>query len=278
MGCDIHTMAEIQQYSYADNAFIEGKWKAVKDQLFEYPYFREGEPISPQNVPRTSRPYVGRNYALFSVLADVRNSRTTHNIFDPSMEYEERDAIEPIDLPRGIPEDASKAWRKECKHWGVDFHSHSWFTVRELVDAVEAGAFSQTIISRGYVGLGDYLAHKNEGKEIESWSSYAGGGDTVAMTELEWLGLPEEKQREYIATVREGGNRWFSPVYIRYAWVVNTGSWLTEFVEKTIPALVGMAPQVYRRNDKGGYIRDEKGRPVGEPNLDAIRLVFAFDN
>lgn len=272
MGCDIHTMVEIQQYNYSDDKFIEGKWKAVKDQLFPYPYFLESEPISIHNVPRTSRPYVGRNYTLFSVLADVRNSRMRTNIFDPSMEYEERDSVDPIAMPKGIPDDASKRWSKECERWGVDFHSHSWFTVQELVDAEKAGAFAQTITARGYVSLRDYLAHKNEGKEIESWSSYVGGGELRSMHEAEWITLDSEEKDRLIAQA-EGENRWFASTYIRYAWTVNTGSWMKEFVETTIPLLVGMAPKQYSKTEK-----TPEGARASTPNLNAIRMVFAFDN
>lgn len=272
MGCDIHTMVEIQQYNYSDDKFIEGKWKAVRDQLFPYPYFRENEPISPYNKPRTSHPWVGRNYALFSVLADVRNTRMRSNIFDPTMEYEERDSIDPIAMPRGVPEDASKRWLKECERWGADFHSESWFTVQELVDARDAGAFSQDIIARGYVSLRDYLAHKNDGVEIESWSSYAGGGGVLSMHEAEWIALdPEEKDR--LIKSSEGEDKWFARTYIRYEWKVNTGSWMKEFVETTIPLLVGMAPKQYSKTEK-----TPQGARASTPNLNAIRMVFAFDN
>lgn len=266
-------MVEIQRYNYTDDVFIEGKWKAVTDQLFPYPYFRESEPVSPNNVPRTSRPYVGRNYALFSVLADVRNSRMRNNIFDPTMEYEERDSVDPIAMPKGIPQDASKRWRKECKRWGGDFHSHSWFTVQELVDAAEAGAFSQEIISRGYVSLKNYLAHKNEGTEIESWSSYAGGGSLRTMYEAEWIALDSEEKDRLIAQ-DETENKWFASTYIRYEWKVNTESWMKDFVDTTIPLLVGMAPRQYDRTQQPP---DNRPWP-STPNLNAIRMVFAFDS
>lgn len=270
MGADIHSMVEIQQYSYVKDEFIPGKWKAVKDQLFPYPYFRESEPISPRNVPRTKRPYDRRNYAIFSLFADVRNSRTSTSIW--SRDYEERDSITPIDLPRGIPEDASKSWLKECKRWGEDFHSHTWFTVQELVDAERDGAFDQSVISRGYVSLRDYLAHKNEGKEIENWASMVGGGGVRTMHEAEWIALdPAEKDR--LIEESKGETEWFSNTYIRYEWNVNIRSWVNDFVETSLPLLVGMAPMQYSDTE-----RTPSGARKSTPNLNAIRMVMAFDN
>lgn len=62
-----------------------------------------------------------RNYTLFAILADVRNY--------------DREA-KPITLPRDIPSDCSEPIRKEYKLWGVDGHSHSYFTLAELQSAL----------------------------------------------------------------------------------------------------------------------------------------------
>jgi hypothetical protein len=59
-----------------------------------------------------------RNYYLFSILADVRNSGD----------------VEPIDYPRGVPEDASSGYRYSVDRWEGDGHSHSYFTLAELLD------------------------------------------------------------------------------------------------------------------------------------------------
>ncbi len=61
--------------------------------------------------------YWYRNYRLFAFLADVRNGGD----------------IEPLDYPRGIPQDASEAYLWACDGWGWDAHSHSWFLVSELL-------------------------------------------------------------------------------------------------------------------------------------------------
>lgn len=62
--------------------------------------------------------YSGRNYDLFSILADVRNGN----------------GVDPIDYPRGIPEDASSGYLFVCNQWKGDAHSHSYFTLDELLN------------------------------------------------------------------------------------------------------------------------------------------------
>ena len=59
--------------------------------------------------------YGGRNYQLFSLLAGVRGD------------------LEPISRKRGIPEDASCGYLYKCKQWEEDAHSHSYYTLDELL-------------------------------------------------------------------------------------------------------------------------------------------------
>lgn len=56
----------------------------------------------------------GRNYWLFNLLADVR--------YGP-------DWLKPLDSPRGVPDDASYAYRQLVEDWDGDGHSHSYFTL-----------------------------------------------------------------------------------------------------------------------------------------------------
>jgi hypothetical protein len=62
--------------------------------------------------------YNDRNYYLFSILADVRNGGS----------------VEPIDYDRGIPDDASAGYLYICNLWDSDAHSHSYFTLEELLN------------------------------------------------------------------------------------------------------------------------------------------------
>jgi hypothetical protein len=62
--------------------------------------------------------YRERNYYLFSILANVRNGFN----------------IEPLDYPRGIPKDCSYGYSYMVNSWGGDGHSHSYFTLKELLE------------------------------------------------------------------------------------------------------------------------------------------------
>lgn len=97
MGCDIHIFLERKNN--------KNRW--VDSMIYENSVYGEGfEPLS----------YYGRDYTLFATLAGVRGDN-------------------PIESPKGIPEDCSPEYRKLCEVWGDDGHSHSYFTLRELLDA-----------------------------------------------------------------------------------------------------------------------------------------------
>lgn len=111
MGCDIHMYAEIRTSP-------TGSWEVLNDDNL----------------------YDGRNYSLFAMLADVRNG----------VGFAGSDTgvpVTPIDKPRGLPDDVSPAIRKESDDWGVDGHSHSFFTLAELL-AVD---WDQKITHRAWV-------------------------------------------------------------------------------------------------------------------------------
>lgn len=72
-------------------------------------------------VVRGSSYYNGRDYSLFSKLADVRTylrSDAKNNI---------------IEQPRGIPTDASYSYKYICDKWDGEAYSHSYFTLTELL-------------------------------------------------------------------------------------------------------------------------------------------------
>lgn len=100
MGCDIHLDVELRQ--------DDGSWAPAPPpplaNIGSYQY-------QPDH-------YDGRNYVLFAALADVRN----------------RGGIEPIHLPRGLPADVSDAHAERATEYGIDGHSHSWHTLRHLLD------------------------------------------------------------------------------------------------------------------------------------------------
>jgi hypothetical protein len=107
MGCDIHMYVE---------KFHEGKWRAVKGPN---PFRREG--IGVEKSMLSHWLYHGRNYHLFSLLADVRNGGD----------------IVPIDYPRGLPDEPSELVQKAADAWDFDGHSHSYYYYSELLDIGE---------------------------------------------------------------------------------------------------------------------------------------------
>lgn len=61
-------------------------------------------------------PYVKRDYQLFAKMAGVRNCGIT----------------DPISKPKGMPDNPTFTTEFECKRWGADGHSHSWFGFTEI--------------------------------------------------------------------------------------------------------------------------------------------------
>lgn len=98
MGCDIHCWAEIKK---------EHGWHPVLGDAFAGLGKWYGD-----------SPFECRDYTLFSYLADVRNS---HGAW-----------TKPIDEPRGLPEDVSPYVQEQSDECGVDGHSHSYLSLREL--------------------------------------------------------------------------------------------------------------------------------------------------
>ena len=114
MGCDIHTSVER----------LEGKpdpsWVLLPPPEIELYYYPDS-----MNKPALGEFwYWGRNYSLFTFLAGVRDDAA----------YAGK-ANRCLDLPRGVPADASPEYRKLVDDWGPDGHTHSYFTLRELVHA-----------------------------------------------------------------------------------------------------------------------------------------------
>lgn len=118
MGCDAHPCIEIKGRN--------GRW-GLKDSKDRYWKLIERNETTYEDLRKIRPSYMNvlgdRNYVLFAVIADVRN----HN-------------ITPLPFAgRGVPKDVAKATLKdiptgdEDDGWS-DYHSHTWFTVQELLD------------------------------------------------------------------------------------------------------------------------------------------------
>lgn len=110
MGCDIHVFTE-EKLNYGNK---KGEWFNC-DHYKKNIYFGTDEYEQEYQVIPI---YDNRNYTLFSILANIRNYGNN----------------EPISEPKGLPQDCCKEIREENERWGCDGHSHSYFTLKELID------------------------------------------------------------------------------------------------------------------------------------------------
>jgi len=177
MGCDIHLHYEIKEgneWKYID-------WK--KDlQSEDKDYYTE---LS--NHPL----YVGRNYNLFSILANVRNGYGFAMCNTSA-------GFAPIDFPRGLPDDISDEVKEEAEIWGVDAHSHSWLYLQELL---EYGWDIRTVTLIGVVNKREYIEFKKNGRP-SSWSGEVSGKfvKNISNSEMEDLLSSDEKTKTHYYT------------------------------------------------------------------------------
>lgn len=144
MGCDIHMCLEGRNDA-ADN------WVSA-DYFRINPYYRPER----DDEPRYWRVgiYSSRNYELFAILADVRN-------------YDNR--IIPIDNPRGIPDDSCDVITDEYASWGIDAHSASYLTLKELK---EYAASAPVITYGGMLSPEQAAVFDSTGELPTSWCGW----------------------------------------------------------------------------------------------------------
>lgn len=207
MGCDIHIFVEKK---------IGDKWVAIcgKDPMEEYYRKHYIEVMSNPELPMDRKKYWinkytehrkpclenwiydGRNYSLFSLLADVRNGIRSRFYNKPATgRY-----IKPISDPRGLPDDASPEVLETSEFWNCNGHSRSYFTLKELQDykpkdkikyrnlvtKTEYEEFLKTGSPKSWCGGSNAKIISNE--EMEQWIrgevNYADG--EFIQTILEW--------------------------------------------------------------------------------------------
>lgn len=274
MGCDIHLYVEVRDE--------HGIWRAA-DTWKKDPYVAEDikynikELEGELEVPGADKPailaeiekerqrlenppkyvhwddsfYSGRNYNLFSILADVRNGRGFAGC-------DTGDGFIPIAMPKGMPEDVSPRVAVAREGWGVDGHSASWFTVAEL-DAYDWT--SQVTVHRYWMDSTAYYQWYLTGYKGGP-QSYCGG---VSGPNIEHISEAEMKNR--INQVLEGFsedtpqdeltaavNEKLGSVYCQAEWKETYADCCQYFIETTLPRL----------------------RELGNP--EDVRVVFWFDN
>jgi hypothetical protein len=118
---------------------------------------------------RLQKWFSDRNYRLFGMLAGVRNTGGSWLDRDP------RPICEPItEEPRGVPDDASKEYKREVEAMGVDGHSHSYATIDELRTYLSL-RHTESYLERGVLDGASYEALIIEKKRPETWSGGISG-------------------------------------------------------------------------------------------------------
>jgi hypothetical protein len=120
--------------------------------------------------------YNGRNYALFAMLADVRNDYN----------------FKPISHPKGLPSDVSDYVKQQSDQWGEDGHSHSWLSLRELLDY----DWEQTATIKGWVTKEQAEEYRRTGKTPSHWSSDVWPRDRYE--EISWQVKYSDYVRDFI--------------------------------------------------------------------------------
>ena len=197
MGCDIHSYVEKKEGS---------EWVAVRNinpRIAEYEkWVKQAEvrgnfeqaKINKEAILKMKKEELtvfegwllnDRNYALFAILADVRNNY----------------GIIPIDNPKGLPANLSKKVLECSTEWEGDGHSYSYFTFEELLNYDWVNNF---IVQEGFVDEKNYVCFKENGKP-QSWcGDISGGGiekilnytmDRVVKRKYSW----EEDKKFYTA-------------------------------------------------------------------------------
>ncbi len=121
MGCDIHFYVEVRK---------DGEWKSADKWKFDVR-------VQEVFVESHTRFYTERNYDLFSALTDGKVRSCTK--------------FRALSKPRGLPIDLSVEVAANAKQWGSDGHSHSHFTLEELLTVDWQRDEEWRIVTGGFV-------------------------------------------------------------------------------------------------------------------------------
>jgi hypothetical protein len=187
MGCDIHLHAEIREHGRwhkVDPSFPcrdcngtgtrNTKHAKTKEDIEQLCWWCKGSKVAREW-------YGGRNYDLFAMLADVRNGRGFAGCYTGS-------GFKPISDPKGLPSDVCWEIKEESDRWGCDGHSHSYLTVKELLEYPVDDMYS---IKSGIMDVQTYHEWKEREKtDPKAWpAGWCGGisGPNVVTVDEEEL-------------------------------------------------------------------------------------------
>lgn len=215
MGCDIHLYAEVRR---------GGDWQYVplreRYKVGEYTEEEGGGDKIDYAKWFDDDLYVGRNYDLFAILANVRNGRGFAG-------GDTGDGFVPISKPRGVPKDASREYLQHVVQWKDDGHSHSFLTVAEL----DAYDWNQTTKHRGWVDLKEYKVFKETGTPPNWYGGVVGACvKHVSAEDMDRLLSGEDIPAEGLS------------YYTRVEWPETYAASCEHFLTKTLPALRALDP------------------------------------
>jgi hypothetical protein len=259
VGCDIHLYVEVRD---------GGRWRHVpvadnyRDAAGDLDYEQyANDPL-----------YVGRNYALFAILAGVRNGRGVVDGADTGNRYV------PIADPRGLPEDLTPEVRAEANDWRGDAHGHSWHSLAHLLEY----DWWQRATRRGVVGPKEYAALQATGRP-SGWSAGVSGRGVRIVSNAE--------MEQFLAAGETDPADRTRSTYTQLEWdeqyTVSAGNVLAE----TIPALLNLIVPEGSRYDPNLFLKAFQAgdrtmiyglrdwlMDRGLPSPDDVRVVFFFDN
>lgn len=176
MGCDIHIFAEVKR---------QGKWEKVTDECFTDIYYE---------TKKSSCPFDWRSYAMYGFLADVRNYSN----------------CKPISETKGLPLDSEylnspSKWQGSISYGTEEpvkidtnyddiredwnYHSHSYLTLKELLQVDYEETFWDRRITRGFNGAS--ISEEGEGT-MKTYREHLGETFFKNIEELKQLGSPED--------------------------------------------------------------------------------------
>jgi hypothetical protein len=248
MGCDIHIYVETKN-SKGDWDAIDGPnpWKKWNE---DHGYSTEGE----SDRCYEGWIYSGRNYTLFSWLADVRNGIKSFLNEEATGHY-----VVPLAEPRQLPEDCCEYIRDELDD--CDIHSRSYFTFAELLKGFED---IQDVKYKGLVGPGEYEEFKKNGHP----GSWCGGSSAFILTNEE---MDKYLAGETVQGTKKGPRSWDGKSLGRDTLKdvkKDDGEFVQTCVEWTMPI----------KESVEGFIDNIKEAAKLFDNLDDVRVVFGFDN
>lgn len=249
MGCDIHLYVEkkkngVWELEWAKDTItvedFDGFTNKSKEFLAAYPgQIIPDEQFTPKWEAKRKHPfYLDRNYFLFALLSNVRNSF----------------GVEPLAQPKGCPEDASEGYAWYYEFWKGDRHSSSYFTLSELL----AFNWNSTVREEGYLNPWGHYTLKTKGEPDLYFKEPPGTRTEVTLESMDYfvsrvthdLG-PKASESQMLKAFHTFPHVCKASWNVQVSW--NAGSFLTA----TIPALQKLA---------------------SDASTDDVRICFFFDN